>query len=150
MCYVFLLTALFSFMWCDKWVLHRQKHTHRKQRPEPGFDYSTIINGLFPEPWIIVLSFKPPPLPQPFSITAQWVPAFLILCISSSSPSWSGLKIGNGEMWAVELVVLSVQPWTSSSSITRELVGNANPWSPPQTQWIRNSGGGANYLHQPF
>lgn len=77
MCYVFFLTALFSFMWCDKWVLHRQKHTHKKQRPESEFDYSTIINSLFPEPTALDLHF--------ILQTTSSTPAFLHHCPMGTS-----------------------------------------------------------------
>lgn len=38
-------------------------------------------------------------------------------------------------------VVLKVGPWTSGTDMTWELVNDAKSWVPPQTYWIRVSGG---------
>lgn len=138
MCYVFLLTALFYFMRCDKWVLCRQTHTHRKQRPERELDYSTIINILFPEPRAL----------DPYFIlqTTSSTTAFLRQCPMGTRVPDSLYKLfklllvwidnrkwKNVSSWTR---VLKVQPRTSSSNINRELVGNTNPWSQPHIQWM--------------
>ena len=73
-----------------------------------------------------------PPLPQPFSFTAQWALAFPILCTSSSIPCLSAMKMGNGKYEQLNQWISQCSPWASSSS-TWELVRDPNPWSPPQT-----------------
>lgn len=57
-----------------------------------------------------------------------------------------------GQAWlppgsVLSWVVLKVGPWTSGTDMTWELVNDAKSWVPPQTYWIRISGG---WGSQPF
>lgn len=93
-CCVFLFTSLLAFIWCNKWVLHKEKNKELNFKV-PWYCVLNKINSLLPEPrgWILIIPFKPilgcsstTSSTLDFLFHCPMAIMFPILCVPSSIP----------------------------------------------------------------
>ena len=80
-----------------------------------------------------------------------------LTAIIEADPCYNDLKfmVRNCNYFCTNLIlttgsmVFKCGPWCRSSSITRELVKNANPWAPPQNFWFRKGRASSMCFNKP-